>query len=165
MRVLVASGFHHSDDPGARDLGHALELALGDAGHEVEAIRIPFDRDPDALWPQLLAFRLTDVSDVGDLLVATAAPCHLLRHPCKVLWLAEHYPWIEDLCAAFQSLRTSDRQACAEAVAAFAISQSLCDRVASSSGWPVEPLAPPSDASWDTVIETLTARVSQTTIR
>ena len=164
MRVLAASAFHHSDDPESRDLGHALELAFGDAGHEVEAIRIPFDRDRDALWPQLLAFRLTDVSDVGDLLVATAAPCHLLRHPCKVLWLAEHYPWIEDEGVEFQSLRTSDRQACAEAAGAFAISQSLCDRVARSSGWPVEPLAPPPDASWDTVIETFTARVSHATI-
>ena len=49
-----------------------------------------------ALWAQLFAFRMTNVSDVGELLVATDAPCHLLRHRRKVLWLTEHYPWLDD---------------------------------------------------------------------
>jgi hypothetical protein len=166
MRVLVASAFRPSGKAEPTDLGHALERALQDAGHDVEAIRIPFDPDPDpdVLWPQLLAFRLTDVSDIGELLVATATPCHLLRHPRKVLWLTEHYPWIDDESDAFQLLRTADRQACGEAVAAFAVSQSLCDRIARLSGRAVEPLSPPGEGSWHTVLATLTAQVDRPTI-
>ena len=90
------------------------------------------------MWPQLLAFRLTDISDVGEVFVATATPAHLLRHPRKVLWLTEHYPWIDDESAAFRSLRTADRRACAEATAAFAISPILCDRFARSTGSTVD---------------------------
>ena len=105
MRVLIASPFRPWCEPGQEDLGRALELAMRDHGHDVDAIRIPFDCDPDELVPQLLALRLTDVSDVGELLVATGTPCHLLRHPRKVLWLTEHYPWIGDGSSALQSLR------------------------------------------------------------
>jgi hypothetical protein len=163
MRVLVASAFRPSGRAEQRDLGHALELALRDAGHDVEAIRIPFypDPDPDVWWPQLLAFRLTDVSDIGDLLVATATPCHLLRHPRKVLWLSEYYPWIDDESAAFHLLRTADRQACGEATAAFAVSQDLCDRIARLSGRAVEPLSPPGEGSWHTVVAALTGRADR----
>ena len=129
---------------------------MQDHGHDVDAIRIPFDPDPDALWTQLLAFRLTDVSDAGELLIATGTPCHLLRHPRKVLWLAEHYPWIDDRSAALDSLRAADRQACGEATAAFAVSERLCDRIAGSSRCAVELLPPPWSESWDAVVEALT---------
>ena len=149
MRVLIASPFRPSWESGQRDFGRALEFAMQDRGHEVDAIRIPFDRDLDTLWAQLLAFRLTDVSDVGELLVATGTPCHLLRHPRKVLWLTEHYPWIDDGSTALDSLRAVDRQACGEATAAFAVSQRLCDRIARSGGRAVEPLPPPRQGSWE----------------
>lgn len=156
MRVLIASPFR--PEAGQADLGSALRLAMQDHGHEVDMIRIPFDPDPDALWPQLVAFRLTDVGDRGDLLVATGTPCHLLRHPGKVLWLAEHYPWIDDGSTALDSLRPADRQACGEAVAAFAVSQRLCDRIAYSSGCAVELLSPPRQGSWDPVLVALTGK-------
>ena len=165
MRVLIASPFRPSCESGQEDLGRALELAMQDHGHDVDAIRIPFDRDPDALWTQLLAFRLTDVSDVGELLVATGTPCHLLRHPRKVLWLVEHYPWIDDGSTALDSLRTADRQACGEATAAFAISKRLCDRIARSSGRAVEPLPPPRQGSWERVVAALTGGDRRATTR
>ena len=155
MRVLVASPFRPSCEPDQKDLGRALELAMQDHGHDVDAVRIPFDPDPDALWTQLLAFRLTDVSDVGELLVATGTPCHLLRHPHKVLWLAEHYPRIDDRSAALDAIRASDRQACGEATATFAVSQSLCDRIAQSSGRAVDLLSPPWEGSWHPVVAAL----------
>jgi hypothetical protein len=162
MQVLIASPFRPSCEPGETDLGRALELALQEQGHEADAIRIPFDPDPDALWAQLLAFRLTDVGDRG-VLVATATPCHLLRHPHKVLWLDEHYSWIDDWSTALDSLRSADRQACGEAVAAFAVSQRLCDRIAHSSGRAVKLLAPPQQGSWQPVVAALTADVRRTT--
>ena len=137
---------------------------MQERGHEVDAIRIPFDADPDVLWPQLLGFRLTDVGDRGDLLVATGTPGHLLRHPHKVLWLAEHYPWIDDGSAALESLRAADRRAFGEAAAAFAVSKRLCDRIAHSSGCAVE-LLPPPKGSWNSVIAALTADVLRATSR
>jgi hypothetical protein len=158
MMILVASGCRPSWEPGQEDLGLALEVALRDYGHEVESIRIPFDRDPEALWAQLFAFRLTNVSDVGELLVATGTPCHLLRHRRKVLWLTEHYPWLDDGSTALHSLRVADRQACGEAGAVFADSERLCDRIARSSGRAVEPLPPPPRGSWDRVVAALTMR-------
>jgi hypothetical protein len=156
MIILVASEFRLSWEPGQADLGRALEVALRDDGHEVESIRIPFDRDPRVVWAQLLALRLTNVSDVGELLIATGAPCHLLRHRRKVLWLTEHYPWLADGSPALASLSVADHQACAEASAVFAVSEGLCDRVARSSGRAVEQLPPPPQGSWERVLEGLT---------
>lgn len=155
MWVLLASAFRPSWEPGQEDIARHLEAALRDHGHEVESIRIPFDRDPDALWSQLFAFRMANVSDVGDLLVATSTPCHLLRHRRKVLWLTEHYPWLDDESPALRSLMIADRQACAEASAAFAVSEPLCRRIARSGAGPVQLLPPPLE-SWDRVVAALT---------
>jgi hypothetical protein len=159
MVILVASGFHPTWEPGRDDLGRALEQAFRDHGHEVESIRIPFDRDPKEVWAQLFALRMTNVSDVGDLLVATGTPCHLLRHRRKVLWLTEHYPWLDDGSPTLASLGMADHQACGEASAVFAVSQRLSDRVARSSGRAVEPLPPPPRGSWECVVAALTGRV------
>lgn len=129
---------------------------MQDHGHDVEAIRIPFDPDPDELCGQLLAFRLTDVGEWCELLVATGTPCHLLRHPRKVLWLTEHYPCIDGRSAALDLFRAADRQACDEATAAFAVSRGLCNRIAQSSGRPIELLPPPQHGSWHRVVAALT---------
>jgi hypothetical protein len=156
MMVLVASSFRPAWEPDQEDLGRALATALRHHGHEVESIRIPFDRDTQALWGQLLAHRLTNISDVGELLVATGTPCHLLRHRRKVLWLSEHYPWLADGSPALASLSVADHQACGEASAVFAVSERLCDRVTRSSGRAVELLLPPPPGPWERVVAALT---------
>lgn len=156
MRILVASTFRPSSKPGQEDLVRQLETALRDRGHDVDSIQIPFDRDPEALWAQLFAVRITNISDVGELLVATGTPNHLLRHRRKVLWLTEHYPWLDDESLELRSLMDADRQVYFEATATFAVSEPLCDRIARSSGTTAELLAPPSEGSWDRVIATLT---------
>ena len=160
MRVLIASPFRSAYEPGPEDLGRALELAMRDHGHDVDAIRIPFDRNPQALWNQLLAFRLTDLTDGGELLVATGTPCHLLRHPRKVLWLTEHYPWIEDGSPLLECLRAADFEACREATAAFAASRRLCNRIAHPSGCAVDLLSPPGRESWQAIVVALTGNDS-----
>jgi hypothetical protein len=157
MRVLIATPFRPSSDLGIEDLSRTLEHAMQEHGHEVDTIRIPFAPDPGAVWRQLLAFRLTDVSDVGELLVATGTPCHVLRHPRKVLWLTEYYPWIDESSATFDSFRVADNQACCESTAVFAVSQRICDRIARLSGRTVEPLVPPPEGEWDRVVAALTA--------
>lgn len=161
MWILVASAFRPSWEPDQEDdLGGQLEIALRDQGHEVESIRMPFDPDPDALWSQLFSFRMTNVSDVGELLVATSAPCHMLRHRRKVLWLTEHYPWLDDESPELRSLTSADREAFGEASAAFAVSERLCERIARSSGSAVE-LLPAPKRSWDAVIAGLTGNGSE----
>lgn len=156
MWVLVASPFRASGEPDDEAHAEQLESALRDHGHEVDSIQIPFDPDPDALWEQLFAFRTTNVSEVGEVLVATGTPCHLLRHRRKVLWLTEHYPWLADGSAELDSLAVSDRQSCAESSATFAVSAALRDRIARVSGGAVGLLPPPPQGSWDRVITALT---------
>jgi hypothetical protein len=156
MWILVASPFRPSGKPDDGAPGAQLEIALRDHGHEVDSIQIPFDPDPDALWEQLFAFRMTHVSDVGEVLVATGTPCHLLRHRRKVLWLTEHYPWLADGSAELDSLAASDRQACAESSATFAVSEGLRERIARVSGGAVGLLPPPPQGSWDRIVAALT---------
>ena len=134
MWILVASPFRSSWEPDQEALGEQLEAALRDYGHEVDSIQIPFDADADALWEQLFAVRMTNVSDVGELLVATGTPCHLLRHRRKLLWLTEHYPSLDDESAVLHSLAVADRQACAEAGVTFTASEGLRHRIARASG-------------------------------
>jgi hypothetical protein len=155
MWILVASALQSLCEPGHEDVAQQLEIALRARGHEVESIRIPFDRDPDALWSQLFAYRMTNISDVGELLVATSTPCHLLRHRSKVLWLTDHYPWLEDGSAVLESLAAADRQACEEARATFVVSEDLCDRLARSSVSAARVLPQPK-GSWDDIVATLT---------
>lgn len=157
MWILVASTFRPSEQLGQEDLSGELETAFHDHGHEVDSIRIPFDRDPNALISQLFAFRMTNVSDVGDLLVATGTPCHLLRHRRKVLWLTEHYPWLDDESPELRFLMAADRQAIGEARAAFAGSEHVSERVVRSTGSAVEVLPPPPRSSWARVVAALTA--------
>jgi hypothetical protein len=155
MWILIASAFRPSGEPDREDIARQLEIALRDHGHEVESIQIPFDRDPDLLLGQVFAARMTNVRDVGELLVATSTPCHLLRHRRKVLWLTEHYPWLDDESAELRSLSAADRQAFTEANATFAVSERLCQRIARSSGSTARLLLPPR-GSWDCVIAALT---------
>ena len=156
MWILVASAFRSSGEPDQEDLRGRLEAELRDHGHEVDSIRIPFDPNPDALWEQLFAFRMTNVRDVGELLLATGTPCHLLRHRRKLLWLTDHYPSLEDGSEVLASLALADRQACAEATATFAASDRVRDRIARSSGTVPGLLAPPPEGSWEHVVEALT---------
>lgn len=159
MRILVASAFRPAWEPAGPDLAPALERALARAGHDVESIRIPFEPDPDGAAPQLLALRLTDVRDTGHLLIATAAPCHLIRHARKVLWLSEHYPWPDELGEPPEWMRQSDRQAVDEAQAAYAVSLDLCARIRFLTGRAIAPLPAPAaeDESWNDVLSVLTA--------
>lgn len=158
MRIIVAAAFRPEWEPASTDLGPALEQALEREGHAVEAIRIPFEPSPDSVAPQLLALRLTDVGNVGDLLIATAAPFHLLRHRRKVLWLSEHYPWLEDVSEPPDWLRLADQLAIDEAHTAYAVSSDLCARIARVSDRVVVPLPPPAaeEQGWSSVVSVLT---------
>lgn len=74
-----------------------LCAALLHRGHEVDTILLPFHPDPATIPEQLLALRLLDVSDRGDLLIAIRTPSYVLRHPNKVVWFIHHHRPAYDL--------------------------------------------------------------------
>jgi glycosyltransferase involved in cell wall biosynthesis len=91
LRVLVASTFVPFIREGDSRIVNDLCLSLDRRGHQVDTILLPFFPDPLTMPEQLLAFRLVDVSDRGDVLIAIRTPSYLLRHPRKVVWFIHHH--------------------------------------------------------------------------
>jgi glycosyltransferase involved in cell wall biosynthesis len=105
MRVLVASTYVPFIEGGGRMIVRDLARALGDRGHEVDTVEIPFVSVWDKMLEQMLAIRLMDVSDSADVLVAIRTPSYLLRHPNKRLWFIHHHRGAYDLWGtAFQDI-------------------------------------------------------------
>jgi glycosyltransferase involved in cell wall biosynthesis len=91
LRILVASTFvpfiREDGSEAVNDLCDSLERR----GHQVDTILLPFLADPLTTPQQLLALRLLDVTDDGDVLIAIRTPSYLLRHPRKVVWFSHHH--------------------------------------------------------------------------
>lgn len=64
----------------------AIEAGLRVVGHEVEQISLPYLDDLAFAPKQLMAFRLMQMTDWCDHLIALGAPVHVLDHPSKVIW-------------------------------------------------------------------------------
>jgi hypothetical protein len=173
MRILVASTFVPLRPQSADVLAAWLSVALAERGHDAERVRIPFAVDPATLLEQALALRLTEISDVGELLIAVGAPAYLLRHRRKVLWLPERDrepdPWSVQLeqpggdrqgMLLRETLIAADKLALGEAQRVFAGSRAGCERLRRSNGVAAEPLPSPigradSVGAWDDVVGTL----------
>jgi glycosyltransferase involved in cell wall biosynthesis len=97
LRVAVASSFIPFTRGGDTVLVDGLVEALRRRGHEVETIMLPFWPDPEQMVEQMLAYRLLDVSDAGERLIAVRTPSYLLRHPSKVVWFIHHHRPAYDL--------------------------------------------------------------------
>ena len=92
MRVAVAASIRPFADRPVREFVADLAEAIRRIGHEVEEISFPcVSRSTAPSTRQSLAIRLTEISHAGDLLITFGSPCHLLRHPHKVIWY--HDPW------------------------------------------------------------------------
>ncbi len=157
MRIVVATTFTPLIEGGGEKLADELVSTLRDRGHEVEPIRLPFMSDPAHMLEQMLAVRLTDVSDHGELMICLRTPSYLLRHPNKVIWFLHHHrgaydlwgtpmqdiqpgPDAERLRAAFIA---ADNTAFAEARRIYGISRTVRDRIKSFNGFPAGTLYPP----------------------
>jgi glycosyltransferase involved in cell wall biosynthesis len=161
VRILIASTIVPFIDGGGRMIVRDLETMLGEAGHEVDVLWIPYDSSWQHVPEQLLALRLTDVSDVADLLVTIRNPAHLLRHPNKVLWFIHHhrsaydlwgtiYQDIPDTPAGHQvreAIIHADNEAFAEARRIFTNSQEVGDRLREFNGVESEVVYPPLSAA------------------
>lgn len=157
MKVAVVSSVHPFIKSGARIIVDSLERQLRAHGHEVEVLNIPVQFSPETYLDQSLAFRLLDVSEWGERLIAVRAPSHLMAHPAKNVWFIHHWRYLFDLWDTphgpdpkthyLRGLRdmvqSSDTVALGEARNVFANSKVVADRVTQYNGVHADVLYPP----------------------
>jgi len=97
MKIVLASSFVPFVNGGGRFIVEWLEQKLVEHGHQVERFYLPFVDRPEDLFDQILAFRLIDLSESCDRLIAFRPPAYVLPHPNKVLWFIHHIRTLYDL--------------------------------------------------------------------
>jgi glycosyltransferase involved in cell wall biosynthesis len=157
MRVLITSSFVPFVNGGGRFIVEWLETKLLEYGHEVEKFYLPFDERPETLVENLLSYRLMDMSQHADRLIAIRPPAHSLIHPNKVVWLfttsAVTMTWLPQKYATFpntadgrairDALRRHDTTTLGEARSVFTNSGVVKERLAKFNGIDAEVLYPP----------------------
>lgn len=149
---------------GAELLVDGLAQALGEAGHQVDVVRIPFSWAPDKteIARGCLAWRLLDLTQVNeqpvDQVICTKFPSYVVRHPNKVVWLVHQhrqaYDWYGSSYSDFtyreedrevrQVIQRIDRRCLGEARRIYTISRNVSRRLAHYNNLRSEPLYPPS---------------------
>src|SRR5262245_50413726 len=161
MRLALCSSIVPFIDGGGRFIVEWLERELIARGHEVERIYLPFVEDPDDMFAQMVAYRLIDLTDSCDRLIAFRPPTYMLRHPCKVLWFIHHLRFYYDLwntryCpvpdtvagrAIRETVFSADDATLSEARRIFTNSRTVSDRLRRFNGIDSEVLYPPVHAS------------------
>jgi glycosyltransferase involved in cell wall biosynthesis len=144
-------------DGGSRFIVEWLGRKLMENGHEVELVYLPFLEEPRDIFTQMMAYRLIDLTDSCDRLIAFRPPSHVLRHPCKVLWFVHHLRGYYDLWnteyrpvpdsvagrAIRDTLLAADSAALKEARHIFTNSRTVSRRVRDFNGIASEVLYPP----------------------
>jgi glycosyltransferase involved in cell wall biosynthesis len=160
MKVALCSTFVPFVFGGARFIVEWLEEKLREHGHEVERIYLPFQEDPKTMVEQMTAFRLIDLAESADRLIAFRPPSYLLPHPNKVLWFIHHFRGFYDFWdgpyrplpdtprnrALRQSIMTADQVGLREARQIFTNSRIVSDRLGRFNGLASEVLYPPINA-------------------
>src|SRR5690606_3859729 len=111
---------------------------------------------PEHVLEQAALFRLMDLSEAGDRLIAFRPPSYVLRHPNKVLWFIHHIRIYYDMwghehappptpanAAVRDALRRLDSRTLSEARRVFTNSQVVSRRLAEFNGVASQPLYPP----------------------
>lgn len=157
MRIVLVSSFVPFIKGGARFIVEWLEGKLQESGHQVERFYLPFVESEDVLLEQLLAYRLLDISENADRLIAFRPPSHIVRHPNKVLWFIHHIRGYYDLMGTpYQSFQNTnlghatrealvqiDTVGLKEARRVFSNSQIVANRLKAYNGIEATPLYPP----------------------
>jgi glycosyltransferase involved in cell wall biosynthesis len=156
MKIVLASSIVPFVDGGGRFIVEWLEEKLREHGHQVERFYFPFADTPDTLIDQIAAFRLVDLSEAGDRLIAVRPPSYVLRHPDKVLWFIHHIRTFYDLWgepdsigatpandAVRRTLQRADDIALREASHIFTNSKVVGDRLKRFNGLDAQTLYPP----------------------
>jgi glycosyltransferase involved in cell wall biosynthesis len=141
MKIAVCGAHKPFMRGGAEMLMSNLVIALEDAGHQAELIRLPVAWDRVRLFDAALAWRLVPVD--ADAVIATNFPSYFVRHPNKLVWLLHQHraaydaadtPW-SDIGYDTVSLEVQrmlaewDTRALEESRAVFAVSQVAAQRL------------------------------------
>jgi glycosyltransferase involved in cell wall biosynthesis len=159
MKVALCSTILPFVFGGARFIVEWLEERLREHGHQVERIYLPFDEDPETMLTQMTAFRLIDLSDSVDRLIAFRPPSYLLAHPNKVLWFIHHFRGYYDFWdspyqpmpdnprnrALRECVMAADQVGLGEARRIFTNSKIVSNRLRRFNGLESEVLYPPID--------------------
>jgi glycosyltransferase involved in cell wall biosynthesis len=157
MRVLLASSFVPFVRGGGRFIVDWLERKLVDYGHEVDKFYLPFNEHAASLLDNLLSYRLMDLSNHADRLIAIRPPAHSLIHPNKVVWFIHHIRGYYDLAhteytsvpssaggrALCAALKRHDTVGLREARVVFTNSEVVRERLMKFNGIGSEVLYPP----------------------
>jgi glycosyltransferase involved in cell wall biosynthesis len=157
MKIVLASSFVPFVDGGGRFIVEWLERKLLEHGHEVERIYLPFVDYPHNMFAQMAAYRLIDLTEACDRLIAFRPPAYMLRHPCKILWFIHHIRTYYDLWnteyrpvpdsvsgrAIRDTVFAADNATLGEARHIFTNSRTVSDRLRQFNGIESEVLYPP----------------------
>lgn len=157
MRVALCSSFVPFINGGARFIVEWLSAELIKRGHETEIIWLPFVETPDTMFRQMLAYRMLDLANRADKLIAFRPPAYVIPHPNKTLWFIHHFRSFYDLWdsphrpvdddrrgRAFRNrLMAADTHAIGEAKRIFTNSRVVAGRLKRFNGIDSEVLYPP----------------------
>jgi glycosyltransferase involved in cell wall biosynthesis len=83
---------------GAELLAESLVRELQKRGHEAEIVRLPFRHRPkDQVLRNYLAWRLMNLGQRVDRVIALRSPSYMICHPRKVVWLVHQFRPVYDL--------------------------------------------------------------------
>lgn len=97
MKIILCTSFVPFVDGGGRFIVKWLADKLQENGHEVETVELPFHDNPDTMFRQIAAFRMLDLREHADKLIAFRPPAYVVPHPNKVLWFIHHFRAFYDL--------------------------------------------------------------------
>ena len=157
MKVIVVTSTLPFDRGGAEYLVDSLCEALAAFGHEVERFDLPFSSDYRTMMPEMLAFRMLDLTGFGDRLIAVRTPSYLVKHHRKTVWFIHHHRAAFDLWGTpyqdmpngpvgsgfREAFRSADNTGLHEAAAVFANSARVRQRLAEYNAIDAEVLYPP----------------------
>jgi glycosyltransferase involved in cell wall biosynthesis len=157
MNVAIITSTEPYVPGGAKVIVDSLERQLRENGHVVDVLRIPVTFTPETYLDQCLAFRLLDVTEWGERLIAIRTPSYLAEHPAKSVWFIHHWRYLFDLWATKngpeektpyleglrEAVRRSDTAALVEARNVYANSKVVAERIATYNGVSASILYPP----------------------
>jgi glycosyltransferase involved in cell wall biosynthesis len=157
VKIVVASTYVPLLRGGGVQIVDELVGALREHGHEVDTVMFPFHSYPPEMLEQMLALRLTDLSEAGDRLIAIRTPSYILPHPEKHLWFIHHHRGAYDLWGTplgdipntaegrrlRDAIRAADDRFLPEAKRIYTNSQVVSDRLKQFNGLDSQVLYPP----------------------
>lgn len=97
MKIALVSSFVPFIKGGGTAIVEWLAQKLDEHGHQVETIFLPFVETMDRMFDQMLSYRMLDITESADRMIAFRPPAYLVRHPHKILWFIHHFRVFYDL--------------------------------------------------------------------